>query len=297
MRLMFLLGAGRSGTTLLYKMLSLHQQIGYISNYDQRLPQNLSAGFIQQWTKTHSKLKLASWFKKSGNAYDFNRPLVRRVFPTPVEGEAVYESCGIPLNPGPDYHLSEAVRLRLQKRFKRLYESSGCDLLVSKRTANNRRIKLLDQAFPEAKYINLIRDGREVAYSLSRVNWWSDHVIWWKGETAAALEAKGIPRLYLAARNWVEEMNAIDSGLKDMPPQKYLNIRYEDLIGEKSRASIRSIFEFLQLPLSEGYLSIIDSLGLKSRPPSWKNDLSQTDIDIILNEQAELLSRYDYMKQ
>lgn len=296
MRLLFLLGAGRSGTTLLYKMLSLHQQIGYISNYDQRLPQGVSAGFIQQWTKTHSRLKLASWFKKSGNAYDFERPLLRRVFPTPVEGEAVYESCGMPLIPGADEHLSESVQLRLQQRFKRLFDSSGCDLLVSKRTANNRRIRLLNQVFPQARYINLIRDGREVAYSLSRVNWWNDHVIWWQGETAAALEAKGMNRFYLAARNWVEEINAINDGLEHMPPQQYLTIRYEDLIGERSRATMQSIFDFLDLPMSDDYISIIDMLGLKSRPPSWKNKLTQADIDIILKQQADLLTHYGYLQ-
>lgn len=297
MRLLFLLGAGRSGTTLLYKMLSLHEQIGYISNYDERLPQNISAGYLLRLTKSHTNLKLASWFQKSGNAYDFERPWLRRIFPTPVEGEAVYKSCGLPLNPEDDYQLSETDRSRLRKRFRRLYESCGCELLVSKRTANNRRIKFINQAFPHAKYINLIRDGREVAYSLTRVNWWDDHVIWWAGETASALEAKGSNRFALAGRNWVEEINAINSGLANIQPSQCQNIRYEDLIGEKSEATVKTIFGFLDLPVTDEYLKAIAALGLKSRPPSWKRDLNQAQIETIVNEQARLLTQYGYMNK
>ena len=34
----FLIGAPRSGTSLLYKSLALHEGFGYISNYNERLP-------------------------------------------------------------------------------------------------------------------------------------------------------------------------------------------------------------------------------------------------------------------
>ena len=40
----FLVGAGRSGTTLLHKLLCLHPQIAYISNYENRF-----AGFRTDW--------------------------------------------------------------------------------------------------------------------------------------------------------------------------------------------------------------------------------------------------------
>ena len=44
-RVAFLVGAGRSGTTLLYKLLCLHPQVAYISNYENRfgwLPDGLA---------------------------------------------------------------------------------------------------------------------------------------------------------------------------------------------------------------------------------------------------------------
>ena len=296
MNLLFLVGAGRSGTTLLYKILSLHKEVGYISNYDERLPQFLSAGLLLKLTNPYSQLKLSSWFKKGGNAYDFERPWLRRVFPTPVEGEVVYKSCGLPLNPDTDFELTDEIRQALQKRFNRLYDSSGCRLFVTKRTANNRRIKLLSQAFPDAKYINLMRDGREVAYSLSKVNWWEDHVIWWAGETAAQLEQKGANRYALSARNWVEEVNTINSGLNYIDDKNCLNVRYEDLVGDDSVNTLKTIMDFLQIPLTDEYLSVVDSLGLKSRAPSWKRDLEEKDIKLIMNEQTELLNQYGYLE-
>src|SRR6266498_5009042 len=112
------------------------------------------------------------WFgADGGNAYVYGRPrpLVERLFPMPVEGEPVYRRCGVGCGAAgvPERQVAE-----LRRRLEAIQRWSGGDLLVSKRIHNNLRIPLLAEAFPRARFVNLIRDGRAVAYSLSRVDWW-----------------------------------------------------------------------------------------------------------------------------
>ena len=44
----FLIGAPRSGTSLLYKSLALHEGFGYISNYNERLPRWSAAAALNR---------------------------------------------------------------------------------------------------------------------------------------------------------------------------------------------------------------------------------------------------------
>ncbi len=95
----FLVGAGRSGTTLLQKLLCLHPRVAYISNYENRfswLPDGLACGAIAG----RLDAKLGAWFDRGGNAYFSNRPWFKKIFPTPHEGEAIFASLRHPVDPG-----------------------------------------------------------------------------------------------------------------------------------------------------------------------------------------------------
>ena len=204
-RVAFLVGAGRSGTTLLYKLLCLHPQIAYISNYENRFGW-IPGGLACRAVAGRPQDKVQAWFNERGNAYFVNRPWLQKVFPAPHEGESVYRSCGVPLFPEPDYVPPARTGKCLRCRFERIRRRSGAALLLSKRTANNRRIHLLSAIFPEARYVHLVRDGREVTQSLSAVEWWNEHTVWWDGRTPLEMEQAGEPRLAICARNWVREL-------------------------------------------------------------------------------------------
>ena len=114
----FLVGAGRSGTTLLHKLLCLHPQIAYISNYENRFswfPDGLAGRAIAGRLEG----KLNAWFDKGGNAYFVKRPWLKKLFPTPHEGESVFASCGIPLFPAPDYRPDASTAACLRRAGQR----------------------------------------------------------------------------------------------------------------------------------------------------------------------------------
>lgn len=289
----FLVGAGRSGTTLLYKLLGLHPKIAFISNYENRA-RWLPAGLMSHLLAGKIDAKLGAWFNQSSNAYFVNRPLRKKLFPTPVEGESIYQRCGVPLIPEADYRPSQRTIGCLQAVFESIRRGLDADVMLSKRTANNRRIPILSQIFPDARYVHLIRDGREVADSLSKVEWWDDHVLWWSGRTAAELERSGEPRISICARNWKLEMDELYRGLAAIPADRVLEIRYETLLSEPIH-QLGSILDFLGLEMTAEYARAIESLNLKYRPGGWSKHWTSDQIDAVLREQQPLLNRLGYL--
>lgn len=129
-RVVFLVGAGRSGTTLLYKLLCLHSRLAYVTNYDHRLPW-LFPGLVSRLLSDQTGAKLKAWFNQGGNAYLANRPWAKKLFPMPVEGEFVYESCGMPRTPAKGSQPDEYTRNCLRRRFDCIRRAMKADLLLS----------------------------------------------------------------------------------------------------------------------------------------------------------------------
>lgn len=74
----------------------------------------------------------------------------------------------------PDDRLTERdatpeIVKHIQKRFKKFVDRSGKDRLLEKTPSNCLRLPFIRTVFPEAKIIHIIRDGRSVFYSTSRL--------------------------------------------------------------------------------------------------------------------------------
>jgi hypothetical protein len=289
----FLVGAGRSGTTLLYKLLCLHPDVAYISNYENRFS-ILPKGWASALTVRSTQAKLSAWFNQ-GNAYFVQRPWAKKLISTPVEGEPVYARSGIPLHPEKDYRPDSETCNRLRDHFEKIRVASNSAVLLSKRTANNRRIPTLCEIFPQAKFIHLIRDGRDVAHSLSHVEWWEDHVLWWDGRRARDLESNGAQRLALCARNWVYEIAELRKSLASVPEGQVHELRYEDLLANPQR-QLADVLKFLDLPSSAEFLQAVDSLQLASRPSRWPQAWAKAQLASVLQEELPTLRQLGYIE-
>jgi hypothetical protein len=288
----FLVGAGRSGTTLLYKLLCLHPQVAYISNYENRLPW-FPDGLAARAIGGHVDTKLHAWFNRQGNAYFVDRPWFRKLFPTPHEGESVYRACGVPLYPARDELPDPRTMQRLRGRFTTLRQRAGARVFLTKRTANNRRLRYLSAAFPEARYIHLVRDGREVAHSLAAVEWWSGHTVWWDGRTAAEMERCGESRLSLCARNWVRELEELRTQLQPIPAHRLVELRFEDLLRDPV-GQLDRVVRFLGLGFSPAYRDAIEALQLRPMRARWGAEWDAHELACVLRETQPMLRQLGY---
>ncbi|MEH6528652.1 MAG: sulfotransferase [Porticoccus sp.] len=292
-----LLGAGRSGTTLLYKLLSAHPNIAYLSNYQNRWPAWPVTALTHRVLNIFPHLMASAWFMGGGGAY-FNegRNWLQSIVPTPAEAESVYRTSGLPLTPDPEFHASSELVRAINSNFEKIRRISGGEVVVTKRTANNRRIPALNKIFPNAKYIHLVRDGRAVAYSLPRVDWWDDHILYWCGKSPKEMVAEGAAPLFLAARNWVEEMKSLQTGLQLIETPNLLEVRYEMLL-KKPFEEIQRMVEFIGLEssLPNKYFKLVDSLQLKPREESWLKGWPAEQRKRVEEIQYEHLRRWGYL--
>jgi omega-hydroxy-beta-dihydromenaquinone-9 sulfotransferase len=291
------LGGARSGTSLLYKALCIHSQAAWISNWVARYPWAPALSILNRGAMRMASTQRAVWFGGGGEAYVYGkkRRWSERVFPMPVEGDRVYRRCGTPEH----VDVVEAARLdptiaRLRSAFRTIRSFSGGELLVTKRIANNFRIPLLLAAFPEARFVDITRDGRAVAYSLSRVDWWLDSQIWWAGTTPRQWAASGCDGWELCARNWVEEVRAIRRGLESVPADQVMSLRYEELTDDPV-AVLQAVARFAGFATSREWERRLLDLRFDGRNDSWRRALAGKDIEVIERVQGDELRRLQYV--
>src|SRR5262245_41010193 len=88
----FLLGAPRSGTSLLYKALCMHPEAVWISNWLRKYPDAPVLAAASRLPRRLPECRRRVWFGSDSNAYVYghHRPLWERAFPMPVEGEPIF---------------------------------------------------------------------------------------------------------------------------------------------------------------------------------------------------------------
>jgi hypothetical protein len=290
----FLIGAPRSGTSLLYKALCLHPEVAWISNWARRLPGVPAVAALNRLARRRPSLQRDVWFAEGGaNAYVYGRTrgLLERAFPQPVEGEPIYARCGLSASPSDDIDDDAVRRLRVALEAQRRWDGGRC--LVTKRIANNRRIPQLLAAFPEARFVDILRDGRAVAYSLSRVDWWDETPLWWYGGTPRDWAAEGGNPFELCARDWVEERGIIERGLADVPESQVLRLTYEGFV-EEPVDTVAGVARFSGIGEDDAWLRRVAQLQYPNRNERWRADLDGDAALRIQAIQGDVLASYGY---
>lgn len=294
----FLLGAARSGTSLLYKVMALHPQTTWLSNWVQRFPGNPQLTALNRLARVLPERRARVWFGPRGdNAYVYGskRQLRDRVFPMPAEAESFYRRQGVPELAHHHATAEHDVVDRLQRAFATISRWDGGRVVLTKRIANNRRVPVLSEAFPSAKFIEIIRDGRAVAASLSKVDWWEDSIVWWYGGTPADWRRDGGDPWELCARNWVEEVYALRRGLGAVDPAQVLSVRYEELVADPT-ARLREILSFCGLDLCcPAWRRSLAGVRFPNQNQTWQSGMPAAALAVVESVQRAELARYGYL--
>jgi len=105
--------------------------------------------------------------------------------------------------------------------------------------------------FPDAHFVHLVRDPRDVALSFKRA-------------------PSGPKTAYYAAERWFAEQRRCLAFAHALPERVH-RLRYEDLIGEPE-TTVKTLFAFLKLPFSPGVLAPDESSSAEaSQTRFWEN--------------------------
>ncbi|WP_372972228.1 sulfotransferase family protein [Marinobacter sp.] len=135
-------------------------------------------------------------------------------------------------------------------------------------------LEILLALFPHARYIYIVRDGRDVALSLLEKSW-------------------GPSNVYECARYWAKLNNKTDLINKLMDNGQLYSLTYESLLDE-TKSHIRSIYDFLGEQVSEQEVDDLSSSVKNKNYGKWKTKMKKGDIRTFEAEAGGELSRLGY---
>ncbi|MGB3511224.1 MAG: sulfotransferase [Microcoleaceae cyanobacterium] len=236
----FLVGAERSGTTVLRLMLDHHPQIAFNNEFEYSVDLVSDEGKwpemdrYYEWLKTH-RIFLASGFEIDRS---LNYPQLINSFLCQKRDRA-----GKPL-----------VGATVHRHFNRLLD-----------------------IWPDARFIHILRDGRDVARSNIGMGWAGN--VW-----------IGVDKWLEAEQLWAR--------LKEIIPEnRRTELTYENLISEPVPV-LRQLCEFIGVPYDEAMLSYADT-STYDLPDSkyiaqWKRKMSEYEIRLVESKAVNMLVERGY---
>ncbi|MEO8116058.1 MAG: sulfotransferase [Bacteroidota bacterium] len=176
------IGSGRSGSTVISEIIFRHEQLAWPSNYQDKFPASTSVNYLRRFFENKywhiygqkPQLNKVSIFNKfifkPVEAYDFWEQ---------ITGNRIDFSRGFLLNERAT--LEEAGKI--QSFFRKMLANQSRNRLTFKITGPS-RIGYLTSIFPDAIFINIVRDPYYTIQSWLKVDFWQDkgaHQLWWQG--------------------------------------------------------------------------------------------------------------------
>lgn len=276
-RFVFVLGTGRCGSSLLHEMLAQHEDVGFLSNVEDRLPIPAAVG---RWNgPIYRRLPLAATVKgrmrfAPSEGY---RALAREV--SPIIGTPVRDLVASDVSPW--------LGARFRRFFDRRAAAQASDVFLHKFTGWP-RARFIDAALPRARFIHVIRDGRAVANSLVQMPWWQGYrgpTGWGWGPLAdddqRAWEAAGRSFPVLGALEWKLLMDAFAEAKGSVASDRWIDVRYEDLLRDPT-ATTKELLEFVELSWTARFEDRFGRYTLDaSRAEAFRRDLDPSDLSAI----------------
>ncbi|MEA2374632.1 MAG: hypothetical protein QOD53_1095 [Thermoleophilaceae bacterium] len=114
---------------------------------------------------------------------------------------------------------------------------------VEKTPAHTRQIQLIAEVFPEARFVHVLRDGRDVAVSVRAARGsWGSRAAWKPGRTH-----------FQSARWWRQHVEAARRAGAALGADRFLEVRYED-VKARPHESYRRLYAFCGMPYDDDLL-------------------------------------------
>jgi hypothetical protein len=158
-----------------------------------------------------------------------------------------------------------------------------------------RHLALLDELFPDAQYVHLIRDGRDAALSFLQMPEGTFTRTWAHPRTPAQVACLW--------RKEVAGARALGSGVG---APRYHEVRYEALVADPD-TTVRGICAFADIPFEPAMLEYAGAVDVSSKPHqqrllapptagvrSWRDDMSAADVAGFEAVAGDLLDELGY---
>jgi len=258
----FIVGCGRSGTTILGDTLSIHPSVTYLYEY-KHLWAN-AYPIIDVWSKRA---------RERGGRIDLTESTC-----TPEQNR------------------------RLTANFYCETVATGKSQLVDKLPINNFRLPFINAIFPDGLFVHLLRNGLEVARSIEwkaqEGSWYGHEDYKWEALQDYARRSENyrdLPALCDTARRrglleWRMSVETAVEFLETLPAERHIAVTYEELL-DRPVEIIRRIEEFASLAPSKAVHGFAEANLQRRSPRIDVTHLSDTEERLA----GELMRRLGYL--
>ncbi|MBL8980424.1 MAG: sulfotransferase [Gemmatimonadetes bacterium] len=283
-RPIFIIGVGRSGSSVFHQLLSRHPQVAWLSRLSEAHP---AAAWPNQLLLRALDFPLTGWATRYFDPSEAYRWWDLRFagFSRPCRDLRADD-------------LTVLARNRLQSAFGEVVSRRRPRLLV--KITGWPRIGFLQALYPDALFIHVLRDARPVASSFLNVDWWPgwrgpSNWVW--GELAPFHQAEWDRHdrsfVALAGIQWKILMDALETARRPLNAANYLDIRYEELCADPL-GTFRSALEFAGLDSSPRFERAVRSRPLRSENEKWRRDFTPAQQAVLEDVLRDYLARYHY---
>lgn len=261
-RPIFIVGAPRSGTNIFYRTFAKHPDLAWISNITKKVPSSLwLTRIIMLFRNDHRPTEANNVWRKFAGDDDES---LGRDDVTAAAGKYLHTV------------LQNNLRIFNKPRF------------VNKCPGNSVRIEFLQEIFPDAIFIHIIRDGRAAAYSIMRSR--LGHAgAYWSVKPPGWQDLLKLPLVDACALQWKMTVEAILQSAKKLPREQYMAVKYEEFVARPSEI-FEQVGEKCDLVWQDDLLQTITA-GMENRNFKWQTEMQDAD----KNTLNVLLS--DFLKQ
>ena len=206
---------------------------------------------------------------------------------------------------------------KAQQFYRRVYAwlmrlHADGDLRFAEKTPRNCfLIDFLYQAFPDAQFIHIVRDGRDAALSHSKKPWLQAAAaqsgkressgyrhgpyarFWVEAERVREFEATSdIHRCIWA---WRRHVSTILDHVQDLPKGQYYELRYENLVAQPQKEA-QKLLDYLEIqnPVSSHELYQAFAQAKTTSVGGWQRELSAEQLQQVNQEAGTLLKQLGY---
>ena len=296
----FLISTGRAGSTALFKVMTHHPEMAYLTGFAEpglfKLP-------FRRFRRSRALPRLY-----------FNR-FVLNLSDLPFVGSTV-RTIAKPVEVYPFWHqlfggmtatyrdlqggdVSDKARKRISSTLQELPVGKKTIPLI--KLTGWPRAGFFGEIFPDAKFIHLIRDGRAVANSFINVDFWNG----WKGPRQWRYGP--LPLRYqeewdywdqsfvaLAAIQWKILIDAFEKARDFISADKWCTVKYEEFCSAPVHV-LQETFEYLGVKWSQKLEKAVLKSNCNNHNDKWKDDLANHQQKILEAVLHTHLSKYGYL--
>lgn len=278
----FLISPPRSGTTMLQDVMCTHQEVCFFSN---SMNTFYHAPYAGEWfrRKLNLNVKGERYLQDSVEA-DGTTAAEPALLWARWMGRGIYD---IEWTEKRKKDLSPEIIDEIEKTIKKIIHLNGENKrFFCKYPAFVTEMRTLQDLFPDAKFINIIRDGRMVANSMLKLYRLSKEQIEKINHPTCKelipyprvknlkkyLDQFGVDDIRTTAHVWNDCMDTINSFKPEI--KNYYEVRYEDILQNPQR-ELDKIFEFCELskvtPQNESFQKMIKGVGTVHHQNQYKD--------------------------